>query len=61
MNFKFHDSTEILDNLVKSERPPSIKYGLGFHEIIKGESSSQEYYGVNKENSENTSKELRIE
>ena len=38
---RFQDSTKILDNILSSQRSPSIKLGLGFHETVKGESSSQ--------------------
>ena len=38
---RFQDSTKILDNILSSQRSPSIKFGLGFHETVKGESSSQ--------------------
>ena len=40
-HLRFQDSTRILDNIISIWRPPSIKFGLGFHETIKGESSSQ--------------------
>jgi len=30
-----------LDDILSSQRSPTIKYGLGFHETVKGESSSQ--------------------
>ena len=39
---RFQDSTKILDNILSSQRSPFIKFGLGFHETVKGESSSQE-------------------
>ena len=38
---RFHDSTKILDNILSNQRSPAIKLGLGFHEMVKGESSSQ--------------------
>ena len=38
---QFQDSNKILDDIVSSQRSLAIKYGLGFHEIVKGESSSQ--------------------
>ena len=37
---RFQDSTKILDNILSSQRSPSVKFGLGFHETVKGESSS---------------------
>ena len=39
-HMKFQDSTKILDSILSSQRSPSIKYGLGFDETVKGESSS---------------------
>ena len=39
---RFQDSTKILENILSSQRSPSVKFGLGFHETVKGESSSQE-------------------
>lgn len=41
-DFIFQDSTKILDNILSSQRSPSIKSGLGFHETIKGDSRSQD-------------------
>ena len=41
-HLRFQDSTKILDNILSSKRSPSIKFGLGFHETVKGESSSQD-------------------
>ena len=38
---RFQDSTKILDNILSSQRSPTIKSGLGFHKTVKGESSSQ--------------------
>ena len=38
---RFQDSTKILENTLSSQRSPSVKFGLGFHETVKGESSSQ--------------------
>ena len=38
---RFQDSTKILDDILSSQRSPAIKTGLGFHESIEGESSSQ--------------------
>ena len=38
---RFHDSTNILDNILSNQRSPTINHGLGFHETVKGESSSQ--------------------
>ena len=41
-HLRFQDSTKILDNILSSQRSPFIKFGLGFHETVKGEYSSQE-------------------
>jgi len=38
---RFEDNTKILDDILSSQRSPTIKYGLGFHEFFEGESSSQ--------------------
>ena len=38
---RFQDSTKILNNILSNQRSPTIKLGLGFHETVKGESSSQ--------------------
>ena len=38
-NLWFQDSTKILDNILGSQRSPTIKSSLGFHETVKGESS----------------------
>ena len=38
---RFQDSTKVLDDILNSQRSPAIKIGLGFHESIEGESSSQ--------------------
>lgn len=59
---KFQDSIKILNNILSSQRSPAIKFGLRFHESIKGESSSQtcaRNYEINKENSEIFDKDLR--
>jgi len=38
---RFQDSTKVLDDILNSQRSPTIKTGLGFHEYVEGESSSQ--------------------
>ena len=38
---RFQYSTKIMDNIISSQRSPSVKFGLGFHQTVKGESSSQ--------------------
>ncbi len=53
----FQDSTKVLYDILNSQRSPAIKTGLGFHESIEGESSSQsktrdstaKYEMINKE------------
>jgi len=37
---RFQDSTKISDNILSSQRSPTIKLGLDFHETVEGESSS---------------------
>lgn len=39
-----------MDNILSSQGYPTIKFGLGFHETIKGESSSQDFVRNLKEN-----------
>eukprot|EP00253_Pinus_taeda_P002323 PITA_02323 len=57
--FRFQDSTKILDDILGSQRSPSIKTGLGFHESVEGESSSQGEARNSKEKSKMINKELR--
>ena len=38
---RFQDSTKILDDILSSQRSPTIRTGLGFCETVEGESSSQ--------------------
>jgi hypothetical protein len=38
---RFQDSSKVLDDILSSQRSPAIKTGLGFHEYVEGESSSQ--------------------
>jgi len=56
---RFQDSTKILDDILGSQRSPSIKTGLGFHESVEGESSSQGEARNSKEKSKMINKELR--
>ena len=35
-HLRFQDNTKTLDKIVSSQRSPSIKSGLGFHETVKG-------------------------
>ena len=61
-HLRFQDSTKILDNILSIQRSLAIKYGLGFHETIKGESSSQACTRILKDNimkSEIPIKEIR--
>ena len=55
----FQDSTKILDDILSSQRSPAIKTGLGFHESVEGESSSQGEARNFKEKSKMINKEMR--
>jgi len=48
-----------LDDILSSQRSPAIKSGLGFHESIEGESSSQGEARNSKEKSKMINKERR--
>jgi len=56
---RFQDSTKALDDILSSQRSPAIKTGLGFHESIEGESSSQGEARNSKEKSKIINKEMR--
>ena len=56
---RFQYSTNFLDDILSNQRSPSIKSGLGFHETVKGESSSQTKAGNSNAKSEMLKKELR--
>jgi len=56
---RFQDSTKVLDDILNSQRSPAIKIGLGFHESIEGESSSQGEARNSKEKSKMINKEMR--
>ena len=56
---RFQDSTKILDNILSSQRSPTIKTGLGFHETIEGESSSKDEARNSNEKYEMLNKEIR--
>ena len=56
---RFQDSTKALDDILSSQRSPAIKTGLGFHEFVEGESSSQSDVGNSKEKSKMINKEMR--
>ena len=48
-----------MDNILSSQRSPAIKSGLGFHETVKGESSSQMEARTSNETSRMLTKEIR--
>ena len=48
-----------MDDILNSQRYPAIKIGLGFHESIEGESSSQGKARNSKEKSKMINKEMR--
>jgi len=50
---------EVLDDILSSQRSPTIKIGLGFHESVEGESSSQGEARNSKEKSKMINKERR--
>jgi len=56
---RVQDSTKILDDILSSQRSPAIKSGLAFHEIVKGESSSQTEAKNSSAKSEMLNKEIR--
>jgi len=56
---RFQDSTKILDNIISSQRSPIIKSGLGYHETIEGESSSQDEARKSNAKYEMINKEIR--
>jgi len=56
---RFQNSTKILDDILSSQRSPTIKTGLGFHESIEGESSSQSEARNSNAKSEMVNKEMR--
>jgi len=56
---RFQDSSKVLDDILNSQRSPTIKTGLGFHESIEGESSSQGEARNSKEKSKMINKEMR--
>jgi len=55
---RFQDSTKVLDDILNSQRSPAIKTGLGFHESIEGESSSQSKTRDSTAKSEMLNKEM---
>ena len=56
---RFQDSTKVLDDILSSQRSTAIKTGLGFHESVEGESSSQGEGRNSKEKSKMINKERR--
>jgi len=55
----FQDSTKILDDILSSQMSLAIKTGLGFHESVEGESSSQSKTGNSNAKFEMLTKEMR--
>jgi len=56
---RFQDSTKALDDILSSQRSPAIKTGLGFHESVEGESSSQGEARNSKEKTKMIDKEMK--
>ena len=56
---RLEDTTKILDDILSSQRSPAIKTGLGFHESVEGESSSQSKTRNSNAKSEMLNKEMR--
>ena len=56
---RFQDSSKVLDDILSSQRSPAIKTGLGFHESIEGESSSQGEARNSKEKSKVINEEMK--
>jgi len=55
---RFQDSTKVLDDILSSQRSSAIKTGLGFHEYVEGEYSSQGEARNSKEKSKMIIKEI---
>jgi len=56
---RFQDITNILDNILSSQRFPTIKISLGFHDSVEGESSSQDEARNSNAKYEILNKEMR--
>ena len=56
---RFQDNTQILDDILSSQRSPAIKTSLGFYESVEGESRSQGEARNSNEKSELLNKEMR--
>ena len=56
---RFQDSNKILDNIHSSQRSPTIKIGLGFHEFVEAESGSQDEAMNSNEKYKIINKEMR--
>ena len=56
---RFQDSSKVLDDILSSQRSPAIKTGLGFHESVEGESSSQGEARNSKEKSKVVNEEMK--
>jgi len=58
---RFQDGTKFLDDILSSQRSPAMKSGLGFHETIKGESSSKNEAMNSSAKSKMLNKEIRAQ
>ena len=56
---RFQDSSKVLDDILSSQRSPTIKTGLGFYESVEGESSSQGEARNSKEKSKVINEEMK--
>ena len=56
---RFQDSSKVLDDILNSQRSPAINTGLGFHEFVEGESSSQGEARNSKEKSKVINEEMK--
>ena len=56
---RFQDSSKVLDDILSSQRSPAINTGLGFHESVEGESSSQDEARNSKEKSKVINEEMK--
>ena len=56
---QFQDSTKVLHDILSSQRSPTIKTGIGFHESIESESSSQGEARNSNAKSKMLNKEMR--
>ena len=56
---RFQDSTKILDDILSNQKSHAFKFGVGFHETVKGESSTQTEARNSDAKSEMLNKEIR--